>query len=537
MQKLDKKSSFSWLARWWWAFGIGALYLITHLIALTALPIFADEAIYLWWAQLIQSEPARYAFFSINDGKTPLFIWLLLPFLHLIADPLMAGRMLSVLIGLLQVGVMGLLAASVRLKRVGIALAMLCTTLLPFWFFNARLALMDSLLVLFVSLTLLCVILLVQLVNPQAVKSSLVRRRVVVLVLLGGLSFGLAILTKLPAVLFIPVLLIWMFLPKAQSFRNRLKLALPISLIIGIGLGVFALLIFLPNFSQLFTRGGDFLLAPSQFFHQSFVAFWGRVFAPIGPLFLYLTPLVFLSPLIGIAIPKGRRTQAVLLLSIMFFLAPICLLGQVVYSRYLLPTAVFFTLSVAGLLSTLVTYVQDQQKLWLRAVLAVVIALFLANIIGNSVVTLLASYSDVTTLPLTASDKVQYLTEWSAGFGTKEAVDELLRASQTQRIAVATEGFFGSLPDGMLVYLHNQDVTNIYLEGIGQPVNSIPDWFIDKVNQSSIPYDQVWLVVNSHRLGLPLSPDSLKFEYCRPFDAPCLQVYDISQLVLQQQGL
>src|SRR5512145_1985479 len=88
-----------------WVFVVG-LYLVTHLPALTLLPVFADEAIYIRWAQLIQDDLGRYAFFSMADGKPPLFMWLLSLVLKLFADPLLAGRFLSVLVGLAMVFVL-----------------------------------------------------------------------------------------------------------------------------------------------------------------------------------------------------------------------------------------------------------------------------------------------------------------------------------------------------------------------------------------------------------------------------------------------
>ncbi|MBD3279174.1 MAG: hypothetical protein GF390_00500, partial [Candidatus Pacebacteria bacterium] len=80
-----------------------AVYLLTHLYRLTALPVFADEAIYIRWAQLIMDDWQQYLFFAMNDGKTPLHIWLLVPFQYLFTDQLYAGRFLSVLVGLIQV--------------------------------------------------------------------------------------------------------------------------------------------------------------------------------------------------------------------------------------------------------------------------------------------------------------------------------------------------------------------------------------------------------------------------------------------------
>ena len=64
---------------------------MTRLTKLTLIPIFTDEAIYLRWAQIALGDP-RWRFISLIDGKQPLLIWLFLPFVKYISDPLVAGR-------------------------------------------------------------------------------------------------------------------------------------------------------------------------------------------------------------------------------------------------------------------------------------------------------------------------------------------------------------------------------------------------------------------------------------------------------------
>ena len=66
---------------------------------LTHLPVFGDEAIYIRWAQIMRTEPTL-RFLPLSDGKQPLFMWVLMPFLKIFSDPLVAGRMVSVLTGL-----------------------------------------------------------------------------------------------------------------------------------------------------------------------------------------------------------------------------------------------------------------------------------------------------------------------------------------------------------------------------------------------------------------------------------------------------
>jgi 4-amino-4-deoxy-L-arabinose transferase-like glycosyltransferase len=75
-------------------------YFITHLINLTAIPIFNDESIYLDWGWRETHTPG-YLYYSLYDGKQPLLMWLFGIAAHILPDPLFAGRFISVICGAL----------------------------------------------------------------------------------------------------------------------------------------------------------------------------------------------------------------------------------------------------------------------------------------------------------------------------------------------------------------------------------------------------------------------------------------------------
>src|SRR3972149_10451558 len=79
--------------------GIVGLALFVRLYRLTLLPIFADEAIYVRWSQVMRAEETL-RFLPLSDGKQPMFMWITIPFLKIFSDPLFAGRFVSVLSGL-----------------------------------------------------------------------------------------------------------------------------------------------------------------------------------------------------------------------------------------------------------------------------------------------------------------------------------------------------------------------------------------------------------------------------------------------------
>ncbi len=233
--------------------GLVILYLLTHLPFLTSLPVFADESIYIRWSQLIIDDWQRYLFFPLNDGKTPLFIWLLVPFQFLFKDQLFAGRFLALLVGLFQVLMNMKIIQVLGGKRKTQILTGIFTIILPFWYFHHRMALMDGLLTLLISVTFLF---LAQVSKNQ--KQLIFDKRNLVKMFLAGAFFGLALLTKIPAILFIPAFYFTIFLGTKKDFQNLRTSFIKVSLSIAIGLLIFVALKLNPAFGQLFSRGGDF---------------------------------------------------------------------------------------------------------------------------------------------------------------------------------------------------------------------------------------------------------------------------------------
>ena len=132
----------------WYFFGGSAILLVAVFIRvynLTLLPVFVDEAIYVRWAQVMRAE-STLRFLPLSDGKQPLFMWLVIPFLKLFSDPLLAGRLVSVASGAATlVGIFLLSYALFKSKKVAIVAALIYAVS-PFSFFFDRMALVDSLL-------------------------------------------------------------------------------------------------------------------------------------------------------------------------------------------------------------------------------------------------------------------------------------------------------------------------------------------------------------------------------------------------------
>lgn len=503
----------------WGLVAVVIFYLATHLFKLTALPVFADEAIYIRWTQLIMDEPKRYAMFALNDGKTPLFIWSMLPFQYLFTDQLWAARLVSVLVGLAQVVVMGWLVKLLGGRRKTQYLAMVLTAVLPFWFFHHRMALMDGMMTLWLSVALGGAVMVVRAKNKKEVWWS---------VDLAGLGLGLALLTKIPAILFVPVFGLVGWLPEKATLKSWLKTSLQLGVSVVVGLLIFLTLKLNPAFGQLFSRGGDFLFPVSETLQGA----WRETIISFPNYFnyfvYYLTFPGVIMILAGLFSPVKKRVHHWLLWSGIIFLLPIMVMGKVVYPRYLMAGSIFFTLSLALAFENFYAHSLRQKKLIKKFAIQVILILMLANILAMSGVNLVMSWFDPSRMTLVSADKMQYLREWSSGHGIEASAELIAELAETQKVAVATEGYFGTLPDGLLMYFHGRDVTNLYIEGIGQPVGEIPVSFLARAEN----FDRVLLVVNSHRLLLPdMVKKQLLLEVCRPGDEkitpPCLQVWEL----------
>jgi len=529
MKKTDSSSRFSLpvLAA---VVGMIAFYLLTHLLRLNSFPVFADESIYIRWAQLLIDDGNQYAFFALNDGKTPLFVWMLAAAQSWSLDQLVAARLVSVLGGLVQMFAVGLILREFTQKKATPIVGMLLVAVLPFWFTYHRLAIMDGWLTAWLSLAFWA--------GLKVVRSGRYKWTWAVL---SGAFFGLALWTKLPAVFFAPIFMLIPFFGERMTVSKplglgslnsvkKLNVFVPFVVSALLGMAIFGLLIFSPAFGQLFSRGQDFSYPLSEVLAGKWMQAIPNLGRYLGFFGAYLTWPVLVLVVAGLFSTTERKSTGLFLLCTLIFLSPFIVLGKVVHPRYLLPAALFLTvaatLSLESLSERCAQAVKQGKVGWAIA------GLFVALLAGQAFSQ--ASYFDAAFIftpdvtPFVKEDRQQYLEEWSSGHGILQTVQLIRQLSSSHSVAVATEGRFGTLPDGLLLYFHGQNVENIYIEGTGQyPVKTLPSFFTDRAKS----FDQSLLVVNSHRLEMMLPKEKLVSEYCRPNAAPCLQVWDVTDLV------
>lgn len=441
---------------------------------LNSLPVFVDEAIYIRWSQVMRADETL-RFLPLSDGKQPLFMWLTIPFLKIIKDPLLAGRAVSVLSGLGTITLSFLISLSLfRSKKVAL-LAALLVSLSPFMVFFDRLALVDSFLTFWAMLTLFLGILLVK--SPR-----------LDLGILTGVALGGAWLTKSPGQLFFVLLPTCVLLVKQSTLGKMSFLTKLIALTIVawvVGFGLYNILRLGPNFHLIGTRNSDYLYTFSELFQHPDSPLISNL-KSVANWFVLLLPLPFiLAALIGLFLGVLTSAASTVLLVVWSFL-PIVLsasVGKVFTARYILytipPILILVALGVRKLASVS------------RVAKVILLALIFIPAIWQD----LLFSSDPAKAWIPPNERHGYLEEWTSGPGLPEIASYLINKPSTTPILVGTEGFFGTTPDGLEIYLEGRK--NIRVVGLAYPIKDVPDAL-----KNSVKDNEVYLVVNKSRLLL-----------------------------------
>ena len=457
-----------------WSFVLSGLIVLVlfffRLYNLTILPVFADEAIYIRWSQVMRAEETL-RFLPLSDGKQPLFMWVVIPFLKIFSDPLFAGRFVSVASGfgtLVGVGVLTYLLFKSR--RAALA-ASLIYAVSPFTFFFDRLALVDSSLTMFGVWTFIFAYLAVT-------------RERLDFAMLAGFALGGAWLTKSPALFFALLLpALWIFV---KSPKNLFKV-IPLTIVTWvIGYGMYNILRLGPNFSLIAARNldyiwpfGHFLTSPldplKPFVDRSFE--WIRMMGPWPVMVMWL---------LGYVVNWKKNWKQMIVLTA-WFLVPIVIqseFAKVFTARYILFSIPFLIILAAS------AFIEERKK---RVnALVFVLAFFVAQaFIFNR---WLIINPEKANLP--RSERSGYLEEWTAGYGIAEiaqfAKGQYLK-NPNEKIVIGTEGFFGTLPDGLQIYLN--DRPEITVIGVGLNFDTLHTSLIESKKSGNKTY----LVVNKSR--------------------------------------
>jgi 4-amino-4-deoxy-L-arabinose transferase-like glycosyltransferase len=274
-----------------------AVFLFFRLVNLNIIPVFADEAIYIFWSQQAWHDHTQ-RFISLSDGKPPLHTWLMIPFLKIIKDPLIAGRLLSVMAGLATLVALFLLVRKVFNQKLALTASILLS-ICPFLVFYNRLAVADSLLTAFAVWSFYLSLLLKE--KPDLGKAFLL-----------GFCWGGGLLTKQPALYFILLSPLVFLLERRFNFRK------PFYWFLALILAFLSYnIVKLSPYSHLVSsRSYDYVLTKREFLENPFQLFWGNLKGITVWLFSYQTIFGVLLFLLGLVLlTKNNWRKAVVFFS------------------------------------------------------------------------------------------------------------------------------------------------------------------------------------------------------------------------------
>ncbi len=463
--------------------GIIVLYLILRLVNLTIIPIFADEAIYIRWSQVMRAEPTL-RFLPLSDGKQPLFMWLTIPLLKLFTDPLVAGRMVSVFSGLASlIGLFLLTYYLFKSKRAAL-ISIFLYSILPYTFFFDRMALVDSLLLAFGIWTLFLSVLLVEYPRTD-------------LAILTGLVLGGGLITKSPAMFFVGLVPITMLIRRFKRLRWPIQLFKLVGLWLIIYLfafGIYNLLRLGPNFQMIALRNKDYVFSISEILKH-----------PRDPILIHLKDIsdwfpnlftwpILITSFLGLVVSLIDKKKISLVL-LAWFLVP--LLVQSTIAKVFTPRYLLFTIfPVIIFASVFFEFLFNKFKRDRLIIISLILIILILPLRYNY---LLLNNPQAASLP--ERMRTGYLEEWTSGYGINRVRDYLQEVAQEKHVNVGTEGHFGTLPDGLQIYFDKHPRVTIF--GVGLSLLTVPEPLKESAQAGEA---ETYLVVNESRMGAKDDP-------------------------------
>lgn len=483
----------------------GIIFLVYFLLRIPGLalqPVFCDEAIYIHWAQEIMDNFRYNAFIPLTDGKAPLFMWLMTPLLRIFSDPLLAGRMLSVLSGLATI--VGAMVLGKKFFNLRVSLiAGFLLSVIPFIVFFDKMALADSMLAAFSLWSLILALSLVQKVDMKKI-------------LLLGLTLGGGILVKTPGMFSFLALPFTVLAVKFKDlgWKGELKVIAGLTVSAGIGFGIYNSLRFSPYFVNLLARNQDYYFPLSRLLQtplNPFISHLGDLVDWL-PKMLTWPIIVLIAVSVGLFIYKRNRVSLTIFLWGLVPLLVMMLLLKTFTARYILFCVVPMIFLAGWVIDNLYDLLPIKRRL-APLILIIILLLIPAFLFDYYLMT------NPQKAPLPREERHGYFEDWTAGYGLKEIATFLKNESKNlpagRQVLVVTEGSFGTLPDGLDIYIKDDPnieiwySTSILDSDVYAMAHLEPTYFV--VNKSRLAFNRNLKLLNEYprALGPGLTQDAL----------------------------
>ena len=447
------------------------LYCITRLINLTLLPIFNDESIYLHWGW-IETHYQGKAYLSLYDGKQPLLMWIFGMMQDYISDPLLAGRLVSVVTGFFAL--LGTYYLGKLLVNKSVALfAMLLYIITPVFVFYDRQALMESAIV---SISVWLCYIFIRIIQKQKMRHAVIL----------GLLMGVGLLIKLTPAIFLLTMLILsaysIYKSNNSTFKNNYLITFLSSLIIGY-LVIFPL-IKQHDASNIITMNSRYAFTLQEIFSFPFSLWLANLQTTVTLLFWLLTPVTFIFLWFGIA-DVGKRSS-ITKYAQYWFLLP--LLMFILFTRepsirYIVAFLPLATIFCAAAIKSFLQETQHRRSGYGILIITILFPFVLTVLLLFKPLAYFSVFAKLTDIANT-----EYVSGFPSGYGIPEAVTYLQNKSKQSHITVVLRSDSGNPEDAMFVYLKRQKnitVTWLYFSCRNGNVNPLlrePTYLVSRNN-------------------------------------------------------
>jgi 4-amino-4-deoxy-L-arabinose transferase-like glycosyltransferase len=429
--------------------GIFVLYFLTRLLFLGRLPVFFDESIYIRWSQ--QALRGGKLLVSLTDGKPPLHVWLMIPFVSLFKDPLIAGRLASVAAGALTVWGMFLLGLEIQDRRLGLTSAFLYVVC-PFTLWYDRVAITEGLLLTLFVFAAYFALRAARTLNPWWILPI-------------AACLGLGLLTKGTAQL------LFVILPFAYLVRDgassQVNVRRPFLRWVGVLLcsfvlafGIYSLLRFSSMYHMIGIRSAITTKGFGEVLRHPFDVFFSNMGAIAGTLVVFMTPPLLIAGLAGLLYGLIRKMRGVYFLWV--WVLVVAVIEAFISKHWMFETILprlFHCILPPLLLAAAYAVVKGLEALrgWKAssaAVWALTACLVLVALLAFPFYTDALILADPSAAPLPKWVRAQYITDWPSGWGIADSVDFLKKVSNHGSLVVGSNIKGIGLPtDGLLMYL------------------------------------------------------------------------------------
>ena len=434
--------------------GLIIAYWILRLLNLDLMPMFTDEAIYMRWSQ-IGSYDAAWRFIPLTDGKPPLYHWFVMLTIRMFSDPLIAGRIVSVVSGFFSLIFIWLLSYEITKKNKLLAhLTALLYVTSPFMLVYDRLAIVDGLLTTLSILSMYLAVLLVK------------YRRLDIALLLGG-SVGAGLLTKASGLIFLLMSPLTILLTELKlKDKKYIKMVSQWLVLLVISAIISQLIYSILRLSQFYYRIGqknlEFIIPLSEFLRSPFEFTIGNAKSLFAWQIGYLSIPTSLF-IVFAFLSKKNWQQKLMLLG--YYLAPFIMIAS--FNKIIFPRFLVFS---TPFLFILASYGYDFLRKKLKNKYVSIGLLFIL-ILQPAIASILWVTNPAQSI-IPQADKNQYYLGQPSGHGVREIVDYLEAINPEKEVFVGTDGTFGLTPDAFDVYL--RDNPNIRVKGY-YPVGEVPE--------------------------------------------------------------